>query len=220
MEINIYSYDEAFNASCDYFKGDELAARVWVNKYALKDSYGNIYEKTPDDMHHRLASELARIESKYTNPLSETDIFNLMKDFKYIVPQGSPMAGIGNNYQVGSLSNCFVIGLDGAPDSYGGIIKIDEEQVQLMKRRGGVGHDLSHVRPKGSPVKKFSSYVNGIGAVYGTLLKFHKRSCARWTSRSVDAVGFNKASRQRGIHRCENGRRQSYGCQCVGARRR
>lgn len=162
MEINIYSYDEAFNASCDYFKGDELAARVWVNKYALKDSYGNIYEKTPDDMHHRLASELARIESKYTNPLSETDIFNLMKDFKYIVPQGSPMAGIGNNYQVGSLSNCFVIGLDGAPDSYGGIIKIDEEQVQLMKRRGGVGHDLSHVRPKGSPVKNSALTSTGL----------------------------------------------------------
>lgn len=162
MEINIYSYDEAFNASCDYFKGDELAARVWVNKYALKDSYGNIYEKTPDDMHHRLASELARVESKYTNPLSETDIFNLMKDFKYIVPQGSPMAGIGNNYQVGSLSNCFVIGLDGAPDSYGGIIKIDEEQVQLMKRRGGVGHDLSHVRPKGSPVKNSALTSTGL----------------------------------------------------------
>lgn len=162
VEINIYSYDEAFNASCDYFKGDELAARVWVNKYALKDSYGNIYEKTPDDMHHRLASELARIESKYTNPLSETDIFNLMKDFKYIVPQGSPMAGIGNNYQVGSLSNCFVIGLDGAPDSYGGIIKIDEEQVQLMKRRGGVGHDLSHVRPKGSPVKNSALTSTGL----------------------------------------------------------
>ena len=162
MEINIYSYDEAFNASYDYFNGDELAARVWVNKYALKDSYGNIYEKTPDDMHHRLASELARIESKYKNPLSETDIFNLMKDFKYIVPQGSPMAGIGNNYQVGSLSNCFVIGLDGAPDSYGGIIKIDEEQVQLMKRRGGVGHDLSHVRPKGSPVKNSALTSTGL----------------------------------------------------------
>lgn len=162
MEINIYSYDEAFNASCDYFNGDELAARVWVNKYALKDSYGNIYEKTPDDMHHRLASELARIESKYKSPLSETDIFNLMKDFKYIVPQGSPMAGIGNNYQVGSLSNCFVIGLDGAPDSYGGIIKIDEEQVQLMKRRGGVGHDLSHVRPKGSPVKNSALTSTGL----------------------------------------------------------
>lgn len=162
MEVNIYSYDEAFNASCDYFKGDELAARVWVNKYALKDSYGNIYEKTPDDMHHRLASELARVENKYKNPLSETEIFNLMKDFKYIVPQGSPMAGIGNNYQVGSLSNCFVIGLDGAPDSYGGIIKIDEEQVQLMKRRGGVGHDLSHVRPKGSPVKNSALTSTGL----------------------------------------------------------
>ena len=153
MENEIYTYDEAYDASCVYFKGDELAARVWVSKYALKDSYGNIYEKTPDDMHHRLAREIARIEKKYANPMSEEEIFALLKDFRYIVPQGSPMAGIGNNYQVGSLSNCFVIGLDGVPDSYGGIIKIDEEQVQLMKRRGGVGHDLSHIRPKGTPVK-------------------------------------------------------------------
>ncbi|MDE5843163.1 MAG: ribonucleoside-diphosphate reductase, adenosylcobalamin-dependent, partial [Muribaculaceae bacterium] len=142
-----YTYDEAYNASLDYFKGDELAARVWTSKYALKDSDGNLYELTPDDMHHRLARELARIEAKYPDPLSEEEIFDVLKDFRYIVPQGSPMAGIGNNRQVGSLSNCFVIGLDGKPDSYGGIIKIDEEQVQLMKRRGGVGHDLSHIRP-------------------------------------------------------------------------
>ena len=162
MEQNIYSYEEAFNASCEYFRGDELAARVWVNKYALKDSFGNIYEKTPDDMHRRIARELARIESKYKNPMSEDEIFDLIKNFKYIIPQGSPMAGIGNNFQVGSLSNCFVIGLDGSPDSYGGIIKIDEEQVQLMKRRGGVGHDLSHIRPKGSPVKNSALTSTGL----------------------------------------------------------
>lgn len=162
MEQNIYSYEEAFDASCEYFRGDELAARVWVNKYALKDSFGNIYEKTPNDMHRRLARELSRIENKYNNPMSEDEIFDLIKDFKYIIPQGSPMAGIGNNYQVGSLSNCFVIGLDGTPDSYGGIIKIDEEQVQLMKRRGGVGHDLSHIRPKGSPVKNSALTSTGL----------------------------------------------------------
>ena len=162
MEQNIYSYEEAFNASCKYFRGDELAARVWVNKYALKDSFGNIYEKTPDDMHRRIARELARIESKYKNPMSEDEIFDLIKNFNYIIPQGSPMAGIGNNFQVGSLSNCFVIGLDGSPDSYGGIIKIDEEQVQLMKRRGGVGHDLSHIRPKGSPVKNSALTSTGL----------------------------------------------------------
>lgn len=157
-----YSYDEAYAASLDYFKGDELAARVWASKYALKDSYGNLYELTPDDMHHRIARELARIEAKYPNPMSEEKIFSLLKDFKYIVPQGSPMAGIGNDFQVGSLSNCFVIGLEGNPDSYGGIIKIDEEQVQLMKRRGGVGHDLSHIRPKGSPVKNSALTSTGL----------------------------------------------------------
>ncbi|HIZ26825.1 adenosylcobalamin-dependent ribonucleoside-diphosphate reductase [Barnesiella sp. An55] len=162
MEPTIYTYDEAYKASLEYFKGDELAARVWVNKYALKDSYGNIYEKTPDDMHWRIANEIARIEQKYPNPFSSQELFDLMKSFRYIVPQGSPMSGIGNNYQIGSLSNCFVIGLDGAPDSYGGIIKIDEEQVQLMKRRGGVGHDLSHIRPKGSPVKNSALTSTGL----------------------------------------------------------
>ena len=151
--MDFYSYDEVYDATLKYFKGDELAARVWSSKYALKDSFGHIFELTPDDMHHRLASELARIERNYPNPMSEDEVFSLIQGFKYIVPQGSPMSGIGNNYQVGSLSNCFVIGIDGDPDSYGGIIKIDEEQVQLMKRRGGVGHDLSHIRPKGSPVK-------------------------------------------------------------------
>lgn len=162
MEKKIYSYDEAYNASLKYFNGDELAARVWVSKYALKDSFGNIFEATPDDMHHRIASEIARIETKYQFPMSEEDVFNVLKNFKYIVPQGSPMSGIGNEYQVGSLSNCFVIGLDGNPDSYGGVIKIDEEQVQLMKRRGGVGHDLSHIRPKGTPVKNSALTSTGL----------------------------------------------------------
>lgn len=157
-----YSPEEAFKASVEYFNGDELAARVWANKYALKDSFGHLYEKTPDDMHRRLAREFARIEAKYPNPMSEDEIFTLIERFRYIVPQGSPMAGIGNNNQVGSLSNCFVIGLDGHPDSYGGIIKIDEEQVQLMKRRGGVGHDLSHIRPKGSPVKNSALTSTGL----------------------------------------------------------
>lgn len=157
-----YTYDEVYDATLKYFGGDELAARVWSSKYALKDSDGNIYELTPDDMHHRIASELARIEKKYPNPMSEEQIFELLSHFKYIVPQGSPMAGIGNSFQVGSLSNCFVIGLDGHPDSYGGIIRIDEEQVQLMKRRGGVGHDLSHIRPKGSPVKNSALTSTGL----------------------------------------------------------
>jgi ribonucleoside-diphosphate reductase alpha chain len=148
----IYSHDEAVEASIKYFKGDELAARVWANKYALKDSYGNLYEKTPDDMHHRLAREIHRIELKYKNPLPQDLIYSVLKDFKYIVPQGGPMTGIGNDFQIASLSNCFVIGNDGSSDSYGGIMKIDQEQVQLMKRRGGVGHDLSHIRPKGTPV--------------------------------------------------------------------
>ncbi|MBN2523441.1 MAG: adenosylcobalamin-dependent ribonucleoside-diphosphate reductase [Bacteroidales bacterium] len=147
-----FSYEESLRSSIDYFKGDELAATVWINKYALKDSYGNLYEKTPDDMHRRLARELFRVEQKYPNPLSEEDIYQVLKDFKYIVPQGGPMTGIGNDFQIASLSNCFVIGNDGPSDSYGAIMKIDQEQVQLMKRRGGVGHDLSHIRPKGSPV--------------------------------------------------------------------
>ena len=162
MESKHYSYDEAYDATLKYFGGDELAARVWVSKYALKDSFGNIYELTPDDMHHRIALEIARIESKYPNPMSHDEVFGYLKDFKYIVPQGSPMSGIGNSYQVGSLSNCFVIGLDGAPDSYGGVIRIDEEQVQLMKRRGGVGHDLSHIRPKGTPVKNSALTSTGL----------------------------------------------------------
>ncbi|MBR6371503.1 MAG: adenosylcobalamin-dependent ribonucleoside-diphosphate reductase [Bacteroidaceae bacterium] len=157
-----YTFDEAFKASVEYFGGDELAAKVWVNKYAVKDSYGNIYEKTPDDMHWRIAREIARVEKKYSNPLSAEEVHELLKGFRYIVPQGSPMTGIGNNYQIASLSNCFVIGNEGAADSYGAIMKIDEEQVQLMKRRGGVGHDLSHIRPKGSPVKNSALTSTGL----------------------------------------------------------
>ena len=157
-----YSQEEAYNASLKYFKGDDLAARVWVNKYALKDSEGNIYELTPDDMHHRIAKEISRIEQQYPNPLNEKQVFDLIKNFKYIVPQGSPMAGIGNPFQIASLSNCFVIGNEGQSDSYGGIMKIDQEQVQLMKRRGGVGHDLSHIRPKGSPVKNSALTSTGL----------------------------------------------------------
>ncbi|MBC3759524.1 adenosylcobalamin-dependent ribonucleoside-diphosphate reductase [Hyunsoonleella sp. SJ7] len=157
-----FTQEEAFEASLKYFKNDDLAARVWINKYALKDSDGNLFECTPNDMHRRISREIARIENKYANPLSEDDVFDLIKDFKYIVPQGSPMAGIGNPYQIASLSNCFVIGNSGASDSYGGIMKIDQEQVQLMKRRGGVGHDLSHIRPKGSAVKNSALTSTGI----------------------------------------------------------
>ncbi len=161
-KVKTFSAEEAFNAALLYFKNDDLAARVWLNKYALKDSQGHIYELTPNDMHARIAKEIARIEAKYVNPLSENDVFNLIKDFKYIVPQGSPMAGIGNPFQIGSLSNCFVIGNSENSDSYGGILKTDQEQVQLMKRRGGVGHDLSHVRPKGSPVKNAALTSTGL----------------------------------------------------------
>ena len=157
-----YTFDEAYKASVDYFGGDELAAKVWVNKYAVKDSFGKIYEKTPDDMHWRIANEIARVEKKYANPMTAKQLHELLKGFKYIVPQGSPMTGIGNNYQIASLSNCFVIGNEGSADSYGAIMKIDEEQVQLMKRRGGVGHDLSHIRPKGSPVKNSALTSTGL----------------------------------------------------------
>ena len=163
METNkTFSHEEALQASLDYFNGDELAARVWVNKYAMKDSYGNIYEKSPVDMHWRIANEIARIEKKYPNPMTAEQIFELLDHFRYIVPAGSPMTGIGNNFQIASLSNCFVIGLDGDADSYGAIMRIDEEQVQLMKRRGGVGHDLSHIRPKGSPVNNSALTSTGL----------------------------------------------------------
>ena len=161
-ETETYTFDEAYAASLDYFTGDELAAKVWVNKYALKDAYGNIYEQSPADMHHRLAREIARVERKYPNPLTEDQLFELFDHFRYIVPQGSPMTGIGNDHQIASLSNCFVIGVEGNADSYGAVIRIDEEQVQLMKRRGGVGHDLSHIRPKGSPVKNSALTSTGL----------------------------------------------------------
>ncbi|MCF0198412.1 MAG: adenosylcobalamin-dependent ribonucleoside-diphosphate reductase [Bacteroidaceae bacterium] len=162
MATTTYTYEEAFQASLEYFGGDELAARVWVNKYALKDSFGNIYEKTPTDMHWRIANEIVRVEQKYNNPMTAQEVFDVLDHFKYIVPAGSPMTGIGNNFQVASLSNCFVVGLEGDADSYGAIIRIDEEQVQLMKRRGGVGHDLSHIRPKGSPVKNSALTSTGL----------------------------------------------------------
>ena len=157
-----FSFDEAFQTTLSYFGGDELAARVWVNKYAMKDSFGNIYEKSPVDMHWRIANEVARIEKKYKNPLTAQQVFDLLDHFRYIIPAGSPMTGIGNTQQVASLSNCFVIGLDGKADSYGAIMRIDEEQVQLMKRRGGVGHDLSHIRPKGSPVNNSALTSTGL----------------------------------------------------------
>ena len=163
METNqTYSFEEAFQATLAYFDGDELAARVWVNKYAMKDSFGNIYEKSPEQMHWRIANEIARVENKYKNPLTAQEVFDLLDHFQYIIPAGSPMTGIGNNYQVASLSNCFVIGLDGDADSYGAIMRIDEEQVQLMKRRGGVGHDLTHIRPKGSPVNNSALTSTGL----------------------------------------------------------
>ena len=161
-QLKTYSQEEAFNESLKYFNGDELAARVWVNKYAMKDSFGNIYEQSPEDMHWRIANEVARIEKKYPNPLKAEEIFELLDHFRYIVPAGSPMTGIGNNFQVASLSNCFVIGLDGNADSYGAVLRIDEEQVQLMKRRGGVGHDLSQIRPKGTPVNNSALTSTGL----------------------------------------------------------
>lgn len=162
MTQRVYTFEEAYNAALSYFNGDELAAKVWVNKYALKDAFGKIYEQSPEDMHWRLANEIGRIEEKYENGLSKQELFELFDHFKYIIPQGSPMTGIGNDFQIASLSNCFVIGLDGPSDSYGAIIRIDEEQVQLMKRRGGVGHDLSHIRPKGSPVKNSALTSTGL----------------------------------------------------------
>ena len=157
-----YSFEEAYEASLKYFNGDELAARVWVNKYAMKDSFGNIFEKSPEDMHWRIAREIERIEKKYPNPMTAQEVFGLLDHFRYIIPAGSPMTGIGNTHQVASLSNCFVIGLEGDADSYGAIMRIDEEQVQLMKRRGGVGHDLSHLRPKGSPVNNSALTSTGL----------------------------------------------------------
>ena len=161
-ELKKYTYEEALKSSVDYFKGDELAAQVWLNKYSLKDSYGNIYELNPDHMHRRMAREIARVEAKYPKAYSEDEIYQVLKNFKFIVPQGGPMTGIGNDFQIVSLSNCFVIGNNGASDSYGSIMKIDQEQVQLMKRRGGVGHDLTNLRPTGAPVKNSALTSTGV----------------------------------------------------------
>lgn len=161
-ELKKYTHEEALASSVEYFGGDTLAANVWINKYALKDSHGNIYEKNPDEMHHRIANEISRVENRYSNPMSHDEIYSVLKNFKYIIPSGSPMAGIGNDFQISSLSNCFVIGNEGDSDSYGGIMKIDQEQVQLMKRRGGVGHDLTHIRPGGSPVKNTALSSTGV----------------------------------------------------------
>ncbi len=162
QNLQAYEMEEVLKTAKAYFKGDELAANVWMNKYALKDSSGNIYELSPDDMHKRLSREIARVERNYPHPFTEQEVYDLLKDFKYLVPQGGPMTGIGNNFQIASLSNCFVIGNDGKSDSYGGIMKVDQEQVQLMKRRGGVGHDLSHIRPSGSQVMNSALTSTGI----------------------------------------------------------
>ncbi len=156
------AYNDAVAESKAYFGGDDLAATVWVSKYALKDSFGNIYESSPQQMHRRIAAEIERIERKYPNPMSQDEVFELLDRFRYVIPQGGPMTGIGNNFQVASLSNCFVIGHRNPADSYGGIFRMDEEQVQLMKRRGGVGHDLSHIRPTGSPVLNSALTSTGI----------------------------------------------------------
>ena len=185
MSIKTYTYEEALQASIIFFKGDELAASVWINKYAMKDSYGNLYEKSPEDMHRRLAREFARIENKYPNPMGEDEIYELLRDFRYIIPQGGPMTGIGNSYQIASLSNCFVVGHDTPADSYGGILKIDEEQVQLMKRRGGVGHDLSHIRPQGSAV--LNSALTSTGVV--PFMERYSNSTREVAQAEADAFG-------------------------------
>ena len=201
MEKKNYSYDEAYGESLKYFQGDELAARVWVNKYAVKDSFGNIYEKSPEDMHWRIANEVARIEAKYPNPLSSEELFGLLDHFKYIVPQGSPMTGIGNNYQVASLSNCFVIGVDGEADSYGAIFKIDEEQVQLMKRRGTRLIPYPSERFTG---KELSTDLHRLGSLHGTLFKLYTRSSSRWTPRRTDAQRIHQTPRLGSLHRCQD----------------
>ena len=216
--MNKATFDEALSQSREYFKGDELAANVWINKYAMKDSFGNLYETSPEQMHHRIANEFYRVESNYPNPLTKEEIFDLLKEFKYIIPQGGPMAGIGNDYQVASLSNCFVIGNRNTADSYGGILKIDEEQVQLMKRRGGVGHDLSHIRPAGSSQQR--THIHRCCTVHGTLLQLYQRGSARWTSRCTDALNLDQAPGLRKFYRCQDGKRQNYRCQRLCKNRR
>ena len=216
MEKQIYSYEEAYEESLRYFQGDELAARVWVNKYAVKDSFGNIYEKSPEDMHWRIANEVARIESKYPNALTAKELYDLLDHFRYIVPQGSPMTGIGNDYQVASLSNCFVIGVDGAADSYGAIIKIDEEQVQLMKRRGGVGHDLSHIRPKGSPVKNSALTSTGLVPFMERYSNSTREVAQGRTPRRIDVKCVYQASGLRGLYRRQDDRGKGDRSKCFG----
>ena len=199
--MKTYTYEEALAASRAYFHGDELAATVWINKYAMKDSFGNLYEQSPEDMHHRLAKEFARIEKNYPDPLSEEQIFALLKDFRYVIPQGGPMTGIGNDHQVASLSNCFVIGHDHPADSYGGILMTDQEQVQLMKRRGGVGHDLSHIRPTGSPV--LNSALTSTGVV-PFMERFsnstrEEHSPARLTNSNIRSMATSRNMRRRSM---------------------
>ena len=195
------NYNDAVAESKKYFDGDDLAATVWVSKYALKDSFGNIYERSPREMHERIASEIERIEQKYPNPLPKEEVFALLDHFRYVIPQGGPMTGIGNNFQVASLSNCFVIGHKNPADSYGGIFRMDEEQVQLMKRRGGVGHDLSHIRPTGSPVLNSALTSTGIVALHGALLELDARGGAGRAARRADAVAVDQAPRRRAVHR-------------------
>ena len=195
MNPTTYSYEEAFQATLAYFDGDELAARVWVNKYAMKDSFGNIYEKSPADMHHRLAAEMARIERKYPNPVPEEEIFSVLDHFRFIIPAGSPMTGIGNNHQVASLSNCFVIGIDGDADSYGAIMKEDEEQVAHEAPRRRWTRPLAHP-PERFPGEQFRPDFNGSGALHGTFLQLHTRGGARRTPRRPDAFGEHQAPRR------------------------
>ncbi|MCK7538221.1 MAG: hypothetical protein MZV63_48345 [Marinilabiliales bacterium] len=209
-------YDEAIKATREYFGGDDLAAKVWASKYALKDSFGNLYEKTPDDMHRRLASEIYRIEQKYPNPLPAEIIYKAFKDFKYIIPQGGPMTGIGNDYQIASLSNCFVIGNKGDSDSYGGIMKIDQEQVQLMKRRGGVGHDLSHIRPKGTPV--LNSALTSTGVVpFMERYSNSTREVAQDGRRGALMLSISiKHPDAESFIDAKAGSRESHRCKCLG----
>ena len=214
------SYNEAVEASKKYFDGDDLAATVWVSKYAPKDSYGHIYEKTPRDMHERIAAEIERIEKKYPNPMNRQEVFELLDHFRYIIPQGGPMTGIGNNFQAASLSNCFVIGHKNPADSYGGIFRMDEEQVQLMKRRGGVGHDLSHIRPTGSPV--LNSALTSTGIVpFMERYSNSTREVARDGRRGrPDAHPFDQTSRCRAFHRCQSRYEQGDRRQCFSQNRR
>ena len=213
-------YNDAVAESKVYFDGDDLAATVWVTKYALKDSFGNIYESSPRQMHERIAAEIARIERKYPSPMSADEVFDLLDHFRYVIPQGGPMTGIGNNFQVASLSNCFVIGHKNPADSYGGIFRMDEEQVQLMKRRGGVGHDLSHLRPTNSPVLNSALTVDGHRPLHGALLELHARGGAGRPPWRPDDDSINQAPRLRSLYRCQDDSRQSDRSKCISPHRR